>query len=508
MLRSAQHDSQVVRAWLPLAFATLALCVGLTIALLPQSQLIVLGALVVAGIIVAGIFAEPVLGIALALIVGPFQPLERVALQLPLDSGQIVLGLTVLAYVFRALAKRQSSCPNLRSPITLALGVFVAVCLFTFFPVRDFGDWANETIKWLQMGIVALLVASERDPRKRAVIIGAILLAGAGQALYGIIQADVRGFGPREFRVLGSARFRAYGTFEQPNPFGGFMGLVWPFAAAVALWALFHLWTRRQGDKGTRGDLPVSLSPGLLVAIAVATSITAVLCLYALTASGSRGALLGAAAAALAMLLVLLRHPWRWMGLAALGVFLLIAFNQTDLIPAAIRNQLAALVEDYGSLDVRGAHITPLTFSTIERLAHWQAAVRMTESAPWLGVGFGNYAAAYPEFRLMVWENALGHAHNYYLNIFAETGAIGLLAYLVFWATVILMTWRAARQSPISILQFSNLPSALCLGILGAWAHLTMHHVFDNLYVANMHLLIGAYLGFVIVAASPDAADA
>jgi O-antigen ligase len=146
---------------------------------------------------------------------------------------------------------------------------------------------------------------------------------------------------------------------------------------------------------------------------------------------------------------------------------------------------------------VRGAHITPLTFSTIERLAHWQAAVRMTESAPWLGVGFGNYAAAYPEFRLMVWENALGHAHNYYLNIFAEAGAIGLLVYVVFWVTVIATTWRAARHAGLG-----TLDSGLCVGILGAWAHLTAHHVFDNLYVANMHLLIGAYLGFIIAASA------
>jgi O-antigen ligase len=477
----------------------IAFACGLAIALLPQSQLITLGALVVAALIVAAVFAEPVIGIALALTVGPFQPLERVALQLPLDSGQIVLGLTVLAYVFRALATRQSSLPNLRSPITLALGAFIGVCLLTFFPARDFGDWANECIKWLQMGVVALLVAGERNPRRRALIIGAILLAGAGQAIYGIIQADVRGFGPREFRVLGSTRFRAYGTFEQPNPFGGFMGLVWPVAAALALWYFrFAIADLRLSTLQSKIE---NRKSKIMIAISAAT--VAALCLYALAASGSRGALLGAGAAALIMLLALLRRPWRWMGLAALGVFLLIAFNQTDLIPAAIRNQLVTLVEDYGSLDVRGAHITPLTFSTIERLAHWQAAVRMTESAPWLGVGFGNYAAAYPDFRLMVWENALGHAHNYYLNIFAETGAIGLLAYLVFWVTVIVATWRAARQSLIC-----NLQSAICIGILGAWAHLTMHHVFDNLYVANMHLLIGAYLGFVIVAASRDKADA
>lgn len=99
---------------------------------------------------------------------------------------------------------------------------------------------------------------------------------------------------------------------------------------------------------------------------------------------------------------------------------------------------------------MRDAHITPVTFSVIERLTHWQAAVRMAETQPWLGVGFGNYAAAYPDFRLLLWENALGHAHNYYLNVAAEIGAIGLLAYLGMWLTIVVVTVRLARARSVS----------------------------------------------------------
>jgi O-antigen ligase len=497
--------------------AALAVLCGLALALLSFGQLAVLGGVVLALIAVVAILAEPVAGVALALIAGPFQPLERVALQLPIDSGQAALMLAILSYGVRWLATRRSPIVPLHSPIVIAVAVFIGVCLLSFFPAHDFGDWANECLKWVQILLIALLVGNERDARKRTFVLGAILLSAAAQAVYGIVQADVRGFGPREFRVFGSeTRFRAYGTFEQPNPFGGYMGLVWPVAAALAAYfAACLLNSRFRASK--RKTLRAAAYPLLLVLSASTT----ILCLLALLASGSRGALAGAAAAAMAMVLVMFKRPLRWIALIALAVFLLFAFDRLDVIPAAVRDQVSALVEGTSSLDVRDAHITPLTFSVIERLAHWQAAVRMAEAHPWLGVGFGNYAAAYPEFRLLLWDNALGHAHNYYLNILAETGAVGLLTYAGMWLTIIIVTIRNARSSrtagfgaqpairgPLSsfLLPIASPQAALAVGILGVWAHLAVHHLFDNLYVANMHMLLGAYLGFLIAGRDARAA--
>lgn len=483
--------------WSHLAAQVITLSVvGVAIALLPQPQLIGVGAFIAALLALAAILAEPVVGLALALVVGPFQPLERVTLQLPLDSGQIVLALALVGYAFRWLAARRF--PLVRPPpaIAAAFAVFLAVCLLSFFPARDFRDWATECIKWMQIGVVALLVASEADPRKRRIVLGAILISAAGQAAFGLIQADVRGFGPPEFRIRGTDAYRAYGTFEQPNPFGGFMGLTWPVAAALALWATAQVWSKWRAGCLRCSMRVAGRAHGPMLLLLAVSALVAALCVRALVASGSRGALVGAAAAGAALFLASVRQPRRWVGGAL--VLALVAFA-LDLInpPASLEAQLQYFSDPSSAfgLDVRNAHVTPITFSTVERLAHWQAALRMVESAPWLGVGFGNYAAAYPAFRLLPWENALGHAHNYYLNIFAETGAVGLLAYLALWMTIVVATWQAARRKGIAAVS-----SALCAGILGAWAHLAVHHLFDKLYVANMHLLIGAYLGFVFAA--------
>ncbi|MCS6774330.1 MAG: O-antigen ligase family protein [Thermoflexales bacterium] len=466
----------------------LALGSGAGLALLPSEGVILalLGFALVG--LVATTFAEPLFGLAVAIVLGPLQPLERAELGFALGSGQLVLGAVLFACAIRWVAQRRWALP-LKSPVWAAGLAFLGVGFVSFFPARDLGNWATELVKWGQLLLVAALVASEPSatkplcPQPRAplprgggmevgaehrtghlhVLLGAILLSGLLQAGLGIYQAEFRGFGPAEFRVFGTeARFRAYGSFEQPNPFGGYMGLIWPVALGVAVWrAQARAWAQALLAAGTAGAS-----------------------LYALWASGSRGALVGAAVATLAFALGTINRPVIWAGLALSIGAALYGFDLVNL-PPSLEDQL----QRYGSLDVRNAHVTPITFSTIERLAHWQAALRMIEASPWLGVGLGNYAAAYPEFRLLPWQNPLGHAHNFYLNIFAETGVLGLLSYLVFWALVIGLTWHAARRQP---------RDWVLLGVLAAWGHLSAHHVFDKLYVANTHILLGVYLGLVL----------
>jgi O-antigen ligase len=92
----------------------------------------------------------------------------------------------------------------------------------------------------------------------------------------------------------------------------------------------------------------------------------------------------------------------------------------------------------------------------------------------------------------MNWPIPLGHAHNYYLNVTAELGVPGFLAYLLLWGMVFWQTARAMRHP-------SNWVRGLAWGLLGAWTHLSVHHLFDNLYVNNTHLLIGALLGVLMI---------
>jgi putative inorganic carbon (hco3(-)) transporter len=212
---------------------------------------------------------------------------------------------------------------------------------------------------------------------------------------------------------------------------------------------------------------------------------------FGLYISASRGAWLGAAAAVLAMALFLSRRLGLGISLVILVLVAGWGFWEAGLLPASLTSRLASVTDFVNVTDVRGINISDANFALVERLAHWQAAVSMAETHPWLGVGLGNYATAYPAVRLLNWPNALGHAHNIYLNVLAETGAAGLAAYTLLWGSVIALTIRVLKRA-------TGWERGLALGLLGAWAHLSAHQIVDNLYVNNIHFLVAGLLALLV----------
>jgi O-antigen ligase len=476
------------KTWALIAGAT-ALACGAAIALLPLSTLLVLAGAVVALALAGLILVEPVIGLALTLFSAPFGPLENILLHLPVESGQALLFLTLAAWLVRAVVRRRLALRN--GPLLWPLLLFLVVGVLSFFAARSFELWAKETLKWVEVLAVYVLVVSEisDNPRARHILIAGILIPTLFEAVLGIYQFGLRGAGPHEFAIAGARFYRAYGTFEQPNPFGGYMGLTWPFALGLALYLSHRVW------QGMRNRMPLTTRVLGLYALTALAWLIAALAVVALVLSWSRGAWLGAGAATLVLFMALLRRPAASLALLAVIVVSVITFNLTDLLPASLRNRLTDFTNEFSSLDVRGVNVNDANYSVIERLAHWQAAQNMIMDRPYLGVGFGNYTAAYEQYRTLNWPIALGHAHNYYLNIFAETGILGLTAYLILWGSIAARTlWvygtrKGARARPLL--------SALAFGLLGTWVQLSVHNVVDNLYVANIFLLIGVYLGLL-----------
>ncbi len=365
------------------------------------------------------------------------------------------------------------------------VALYAGVLLLLVPRAVDLREAAAEVVKWTEVLAVVLVLPQALRPRHRPWVMAGLLAGATLQAALGIYQF-IGGIGPPHFQVLG--RFmRAAGTFRQPNPFAGYLGLTLPVAVSLALdaWSRLPRTARRWRALGLAGAL---------------TGVSGVLAL-GLLASWSRGGWLAGAAGVATVLAFRSRRTLRWgaMGLGlALTAGVLLGLDLA-WVPAPVRERLADLPAylGVGMEEVLRQPLTDANFAIQERLAHWVAALRMWEQAPWLGVGPGNYATVYPSVRLLAWEDPLGHAHNIYLNVLAETGLVGFLAYS---AMILgLGGWLARRA-----LQTRGSERALALGVLGVWVHLNLHNLVDNLFVQGIYLHLALWLALVVAPESPS----
>lgn len=460
----------------------------------------------VAGVGLAGIAAlllilvNPLFGLGLALLAGPLSALENIVLGPSLlDSGQVVLFLTVASWLAASMARRRVWVPPLALLGPWLLFLFVAA-LSLLGGGADLRLGLVELLKWVEIGLIAIIVVDlgtdgGQDetgiPTVARQVLGMLLLAGFVQALVGIWQFGLRNTGPEHFAVLGSY-FRAYGSFEQPNPYGGYMNLTALLAIGVAWGALITVASLQRKEPNGVAETTIIRPPWGWLAVAGVVGVASSL---AVIFSWSRGAWLGFLAGGAVLVLCSARIWYRGfliLSVAAIvGGGLLWAGVGAGFGPAlSVSDRLLGFREDLTFGDVRGVDINDTNYAVIERLAHWQAAIGMAEEDIWLGAGFGNYEAAYPRFALINWSAPLGHAHNYYLNLLAETGVIGLTAYLLFWAVVVLQTLRGLR--------FLSWPDrGIALGLLAAWTALSVHHLVDKLYVNNVYIHLGVMLGLL-----------
>ncbi len=471
---------------------------GLVLARFSFPNILMLIALSVAAV---GSVIEPLVGIGVALFLGPFWAWLPIAVpQVPPLIGQYVFLLAVAAWAARGLMRRSFRLPA--PALLLPLLLFMGVTLLSLWnPIDEWVGWW-EWAKWGQILLMALLVydrLTENDGTARSGwLVVMLALPAVFQAAVGIWQSVWWGGAPENF-AINDRFFRAYGTFQQPNPYAGFLGMIGALLVGPLLvigweWIVKKLRVR-SCELGVRNcelqsSAPHSslltphsslLTPKWLLMPAVA------LIGVGIVASWSRGAWMGFGIALLAMAAALpKRGAWGIvLALALVGGGL--GLYSAGLLPVSIANRLTGFMEYTRFEDVRGAGINDANFAVLERMAHWQAALDMWRANFWFGVGFGGYDAAYLEYRLINWKLALGHAHNYYLNLLAETGVTGLAAYLTFLGSVFWGLWGATRR-------LSGWQRGLAVGLIGAWMHMAAHDLVDNILVNNVHLHLGVIL--------------
>lgn len=350
----------------------------------------------------------------------------------------------------------------------------------------------KETTKWIEVLIVLFLGTHYLRTRTHIwTLVVIICLAAISQAFLGYAQNFLQ-LGPASF--IRSNALRVYGTFSQPNPYAGYIDMALTISLALTL---------------------LSRKAGVRILAGIATLLLG----YAFYLAQSNGGQIALAAAVFFIFVAGFPRlrPISWGGLILL--LCLFAAYLAGKLPSSLLNPIVKLLKLVGFVPISFSAPGADDYSVAERLAHWIAGVHMFQANPLTGVGIGNYPAAYPHYYITIFVNPLGHAHNYYINIAAETGILGLLAFLCFLGTFFVAGARAyhtinrcyqaiiaqrtvpksgttskqARAS-LQLLNTLNTDHALAVGLMAALISVCVHNIVDNLYVHGMTILFALLL--------------
>ena len=387
-------------------------------------------------LVFAGVLAvrRPEYGIAATMALSPFTNAE-IGGSKPFHILLPLLSFGLLAYAYLLSGERPAErLGGVKTTLLIFVAVGVASSILALEPSQSI------TKLFILLSAAALLLATLRictDRARLLVVVGgalaALILCG-GQGVIEYLSGQHGQFGVVQNGIVVG---RIQGSFGHPNQYAGFLATLLPLAVAM-------LFTRRA---------PVLLRWMGAVGIAVGVS--------ALVWSYSRGALAAIVVGPVIWLIIV--RP-RFAILAGLLLALLVYL----FAPSVVRERFQSTSS--GEVEIR---------SDI-----WAAAVDIYAEHPILGVGVNNFPVAYARLpvvpanatqrRLLQQEELLvpPHAQNLYLNILAEEGLLGLIAFLLFAGASMRRAFVGSRSD-------DPLTRAICLGIGSGMTALAVHSLLD-----------------------------
>lgn len=420
----------------------------------------------------------------------PTSALNLLLLSIPVQDfgakGELTLtnalfGLTLLGWLLYRAAGRPQRLP--RSVIGPLFVVFVLSLALSLVVARDLAPGIAVLYQWAKSLLVFFMALDLlRTWRRVRWALVALMTAGGAEAALGLFQYVTKA-GPASFNI-GTDFSRAYGTFGRPNSYAGYLEMLWPPTIA-ACYLYWRDWRRAVTPRLGRFTLAV-----------IATALTAVIG-TAIVASLSRGAWLGMSAGLVVMALTASVQTRRATLAAMTMVGLIAVLGGSSLLPATIQSRFSSIVSNAAVPDVRTVYITPENFAVAERLAHWIAGLNMFASNRLLGVGVGNFNTRYAEFNVSpTFIVSRGHAHNYYIQVAAESGLVGLSAYVLLLGGIV-ATLVAAFRSPAGR---NPATRALLVAAAGTVTAVSVHDIFEVLHVLSMGIQLSVVWALIVVA--------
>jgi O-antigen ligase len=179
----------------------------------------------------------------------------------------------------------------------------------------------------------------------------------------------------------------------------------------------------------------------------------------------------------LALIFTLSRAAWINL-LVIFSIVVVLAVRRKRISSqAAMRIASAAFLILLG-LTLFGPDIIRARLSSSDRGAAYsritlaQTAVAMIKDHHWVGFGLNNYSLVSPQYGGKIFGHQY-NVHNAFLLIAAETGLIGLTAFLVFLAILLVQAWRITSRAAEDIVWVAS------VGIFSAFVALALQSMVD-----------------------------
>jgi O-antigen ligase len=396
-----------------------------------------LGAAAAAGLVYLVLaYRHPNIAWALVWIAFPFS----IEIRLPGGNAMYVptepmIALALLAWILRARTDTALSLPRsrLNAPLMALAVVALASVVVSHYPLLGFKAWAVAAayVAFAYTFCFLNCVDPERTERWVPWVVG----LGAFWGIYGTVKV----------LAAGVSLQHAYGA---ARPFFGEHGTYSAYLAMILPLALLYAVERR--GRARLGYAAASLAIGLGIAF-----------------SFTRAAWLS-----LIIVLPVTMGLWAWWRRSLRPVALL----------AGLLTLITVVVISIGAGGRVARHAESVAetenVSNLERFNRWMAAAEMTKDRPWLGVGYGAYEAAYPQYRrkVIITELAYQHmgAHSEPLRLLAEMGVFGLIASIWFLATVGVLGTRMFLRAADSRARL------LALAMLAGFCTYAVHGIFNS----------------------------
>jgi len=312
-------------------------------------------------------------------------------------GAQTCLGLGLAAWVVNLIANRGHGLKGtpLALPILVFLGLKLASALFSPDHLKGLRALGAEWIVLLFFLVANRVRREETVRRILDLLVAVTVLIG----LYAIWQhfAGWDLYRDRPLHPTGNV-FEATGLFSHHLTYGGFVMCVLLFSGCLFLW----------GSRGRRR-----------VAYGLASLILSLALFWSYARSAWVGLIVG-------ILAIGLLRGRKILILGLVGMILVIGL--LFLLQPSLRLQTREVVEVLGD-PMRQSH----------RLQMWSTSLKMIRDRPFFGVGLGQVKSSLLAYGC---DLGYGHVHNDFLNTAANTGLLGLVAFIWIWVTFLRMIIR------------------------------------------------------------------